>query len=29
MAGLEHANNGDAILDPDATVGMHAARSRR
>ena len=22
MAGLEHANNGDAILDPDATVGM-------
>ncbi len=21
MAGLEHANNGDAILDPDATVG--------
>ncbi len=22
MAGLEHANNGDAIIDPDATVGM-------
>ncbi len=22
MAGLEHANNGDAILDPGATVGM-------
>src|SRR3954464_3877948 len=22
MAGLEHANNGDAVLDPDATVGM-------
>ena len=22
MAGLEHANNGDAIKDPDATVGM-------
>jgi ABC-type taurine transport system ATPase subunit len=22
MAGLDHANNGDAILDPDATVGM-------
>src|SRR3954467_14744137 len=22
MAGLEHANNGDAILDPEATVGM-------
>jgi ATP-binding cassette ChvD family protein len=22
MAGLEHANNGDAILDPNATVGM-------
>ncbi len=22
MAGLEHANNGDALLDPDATVGM-------
>jgi ATP-binding cassette ChvD family protein len=22
MAGLEHPNNGDAILDPDATVGM-------
>jgi ATP-binding cassette ChvD family protein len=22
MAGLEHANNGDAILDPAATVGM-------
>ena len=22
MAGLGHANNGDAILDPDATVGM-------
>ncbi len=22
MAGLEHANNGDAIRDPDATVGM-------
>ena len=22
MAGLEHANNGDAMLDPDATVGM-------
>ncbi len=24
MAGLEHANNGDAIIDPDATVGMLA-----
>jgi ATPase subunit of ABC transporter with duplicated ATPase domains len=22
MAGLEHPNNGDAVLDPDATVGM-------
>src|SRR4249919_1767372 len=22
MAGLEHASNGDAIIDPDATVGM-------
>ncbi len=22
MAGLDHASNGDAILDPDATVGM-------
>ena len=22
MAGLEHANNGDAIKDPEATVGM-------
>ncbi len=22
MAGLDHANNGDAIIDPDATVGM-------
>ena len=22
MAGLEHASNGDAMLDPDATVGM-------
>ncbi len=22
MAGLDHPNNGDAILDPDATVGM-------
>jgi ATPase subunit of ABC transporter with duplicated ATPase domains len=22
MAGLDHANNGDAILDPEATVGM-------
>ena len=22
MAGLDHANNGDAILDPGATVGM-------
>jgi ATP-binding cassette ChvD family protein len=22
MAGLEHANNGDAVIDPDATVGM-------
>ncbi len=22
MAGLDHANNGDAVLDPDATVGM-------
>src|ERR1700712_355243 len=22
MAGLEHANNGDALIDPDATVGM-------
>jgi ATP-binding cassette ChvD family protein len=22
MAGLEHANNGDALLDPEATVGM-------
>ena len=22
MAGLEHANNGDATIDPDATVGM-------
>jgi ATP-binding cassette ChvD family protein len=22
MAGLEHPNNGDAIIDPDATVGM-------
>ncbi len=22
MAGLEHANNGDALKDPDATVGM-------
>ncbi|MGA9747914.1 MAG: energy-dependent translational throttle protein EttA, partial [Nocardioides sp.] len=22
MAGLDHANNGDAFLDPDATVGM-------
>ncbi|MFZ2012839.1 MAG: ATP-binding cassette domain-containing protein, partial [Nocardioides sp.] len=22
MAGLEHANNGDAIIDPEATVGM-------
>lgn len=22
MAGLDHANNGDALLDPDATVGM-------
>ena len=22
MAGLEHANNGDALLDPGATVGM-------
>ena len=22
MAGLENANNGDAIIDPDATVGM-------
>src|SRR6187399_50701 len=22
MAGLDHANNGDALLDPEATVGM-------
>ncbi|MCB0906709.1 MAG: ATP-binding cassette domain-containing protein, partial [Nocardioidaceae bacterium] len=22
MAGLDHANNGDALLDPDGTVGM-------